>query len=457
MADFVDKITELRRYFPKPFYNLKPGQGLSIAIEAVGGQLNDLASQQKNARDQFLLARAGGIYLEAIGNDLDVFKPAGYNMSDDTYRQLIEIISNSPKNIEYIFERILALYFGPHAIDMGICDVYSYQPNQMIVQIQSNALIIASNRNLYGTTYLHRGDTSSNPAGVWNGTLSSPLPLGSTSVTLSPLPAGVPVSGIITFGPATAPDESKGFDRSGSVLTFYSPTLHDHPSGQVINGPIDSDDFHSGYIYDSELRSDLVGSYAAGASTVTIGAFPQNIPVVGTVYIGTPGNFNYEAKGYTKPSLLSTTLNLKGTLAFPHSSGDPIIVPNMPRSVNTTLNQTITAGSSYAEVSVVNGADFPLQRQAIRFAQSFGNEEIVPLISRKLSDNTKLQIDPGYTFVYDHSVGEKVQLMAMKTTPSTDGLNWPFYLNDTDSLRAQFFNMLRRLKATGVKIVFDIV
>ena len=98
-----------------------------------------------------------------------------------------------------------------------------------------------------------------------------------------------------------------------------------------------------------------------------------------------------------------------------------------------------------------------MERGAIRLNQSFENEEIVPFITRKISDNTKLEIDPDYDFVFDHDPGEKVQLMARKTRPSTDGLNYPFYLNDTDALRQQFFNILQRLKATGVKMVFEII
>jgi len=227
--------------------------------------------------------------------------------------------------------------------------------------------------------------------------------------------------------------------------------------GATFQGAKFPEDYPSGYIYDAEVRSDLVGTYVGGETSITIGVFPEKFPLVGTIYVGNPTASNFEAKGFSRGSLTSTTFTLKGPLNFAHASGDPVLIPTIPRSINTTLNQSITAGNTYSELTVVNGADFPLERGAIRLAQSFGNVELVPFTSRKISDNTKLLIDPNYTFVFDHSSSEKVQLMARKTSPSTDGLNWPFYLNDTDSLRAQFFNLLKRLKATGMKMVFEIV
>lgn len=458
--DFVDRKTELKRYFPAPFYRLKPGQGLSILLEITGDKLNTLTTQSGNARQQFLLASAVGKYLDVHGVNVDVYRPRGFNMPDNVYRELIKIVTNSSKNIEAVFDRILILFFGANAIQNGIAAVSSVKPNQIILEIQEQALIIASSRDLYGTHYLHNTDQaydgeSYDPWGPY--TLTSTLLQGSMGFTLTSVPIGMPTEGHIAFAGLLGPTEVKRYTRSGLNVTFDSETLVEHSAGERIEGPKFPDDYPSGYIYDSEYRSDLVGSYLANAITLNLGVFPENIPQVGTVFIGSPTAFNFEAKGYTKSSPTSNVLNLKGGLGFAHSSGDSVIVPNMPRKFKTTLNQTILAGQSFSEITVANAADFGLSRGAIRLAQSFGNEEIVPFISRKISDNTKLLIDPNYTFVYDHAPGEKVQLMSRKTRVSTDGLNWPFYLNDTDALREQFFNMLKRLKAQGVRMVFEII
>ncbi|MGZ3773046.1 MAG: hypothetical protein ACXVCY_04110 [Pseudobdellovibrionaceae bacterium] len=376
-----DKITELKRYFPEPFYKLRPNQGLSIILEILGGQLNELMSQQREAADQLLLATAVGKYLIQHGLNYDVFKPRGYRMPDKTYREIIKVVSNSQKNIERIFERILSIYFGPDAINKGLCDVYSVRPNEIIVEIKENALIVASTRDLYGTTYLH------------------------------------------------ATNES---------------TMKDA--------------YPSGYLYDREIKIDLVGSYTPSDSVINVGTTNlEKFPLSGTIYIGNPKGSNFEAKGFTRVSETSQTWQLDGPLNFYHSSGDAIVLPNINRKIRSVLNQTISVGSIANEISVQNSADFPLENGALKIDGSFLNEEIVPFVSRKVSDNTKIIIDPNYQFRFSHAPGAKVQLMARKTAPSGDGLNWPFYVNDTDALRTQFFNLLRRLKATGVKMVFELV
>jgi len=461
MTDFIDRTTELKRYFPAPFYKLKPGQGLSIALEIFGEQLNELTVQAQNSREQFILATAVGEYLVNHGINLDVFKPRGYNMSDTTYRELIKIVTNSPKNIEKIFERILLLYFGPLAIENGIANVYSVIPNQIIVEIQANALIIASSRTLYGTWYVHRSNDPFDgpPVPSWTGTIGSNLPIGTTGFTLVSVPVGMPTDGIMNFGGSTSPTETKNFTRVGLVVTFSSPTKKSHVSSEAIEGAINVDDYSSGYIYDERLQNDIVGSRTAGQTSITVSPLTNlsSFPLEGTVYIGNPNNANFEAKGYTRASPTATVFNLKGGLNFAHSSGDSVILPNFNRMIKTISTANILAGSSTPELSVANGADFPLRRGAIKLANSFGNEEIIPFTARKLADNTKLIVDPNYTFRFDHAAGEKVQLMANKTSPSGDGLNWPIYLNDTDSLREQFFALLQRLKATGVKMVFEIL
>ena len=235
---FVDKKQELKRYFPAPFYKLQEGQGLSILLDVYGSELNRGADDVQNARDQLLLSTASGKYLEFHGVNLDVFKPRGYKMPDNTYRQLIEIVTNSPKNIERIFERILALYFGESAIANGVANIYSYRPNEVVVEIQANALIIASSRDLYGTTYLHRAEGAYDgpSSDLWTGTLDSFLPKGSTSLSLSTLPSGIPTDGIIHFGSSLTPDEIKNFTRTGNVLTF-TPTAKDHNASIQTSGP----------------------------------------------------------------------------------------------------------------------------------------------------------------------------------------------------------------------------
>jgi hypothetical protein len=456
MADFVTKTEELKRYFPSPFYQLKPGKGLSIVLEAMGEVFDQATVDLQEYRKQFLLATATAQYLQVHGVNVDIFRPSGYNMSDNKYRELIKIVTNTSKNVEFIFERLIELFFGAGAISSGLVDCYSYRRNEIIIEIQRNALIIASNRNLYGTTYLHRTHTGAFDgfgALTWATTLAAPVSSGAMSVTLTSI-VNVPTSGIIELGGGPTP-EIKGFERIGPVLTFYSPVQNSYASGTSVQGPQVPDDYPSGYLYYPQQASEILGSFAAGVSSLTLNATYENLPSSGILYIGTPLSATFETKAYTRST---NTLTLEGMTMYPHSSGEPVSVPNMVRKIQTTLNQSITIGQSFSEITVVNSADFPLNsQQALRINVSNTNVEDTPFWSRKVGDNTKILIDPSYVFKQNHSPGEKVQLMAIKTTPNKDGTDWAFFLNDTDALRLQFFNILRRVKATGVKIVFSII
>lgn len=453
MVDFVTKTDELKRYFPRPFYQLTPGQGLSILLETYGEAFDQAAADLVDYRQQFLLSTAAAEYLQIHGVNVDLFRPRGYNMSDAKYRDMIKIVTNTSKNIEYIFERLIELFFGNTAISGGLVDCYSYRRNEIILEIKRNALIVASSRNLFGTSYVHRTHTGAFDgfgALTWATTLAAPATAGDLTVTLTST-TNVPLSGIALLGGT----EIKGFERVGAVLTFYSPIQTSYSSSSPVQGPEVPDDYPSGYLYYPQQLSEILGSFSAGAVSLILNDTYDNLPASGIVYIGDPLGTTFEAKGFTRST---DTLTLEGGTLYPHSSGEAVSIPNMVRKIRTTLAQNITIGQSFSEISVANSADFPLDnQQALRLQVSYANTEDTPFWSRKVGDNSKILIDPSYVFKQNHSSGEKVQLMARKTIPNKDGTDWAFFLNDTDALRLQFFNILRRVKATGVKIVFEII
>lgn len=460
MVDVIDKRLALRRYFPRPFYKLDPtpgqGKGWEVVLDAIGDQLNTAATEVENARAQFLLATAEGIYLQVHGVNVDILRPRGFNMTDTRFRALVEIVTNSPKNIEQIFERLILLFFGPTAIATGLVDVYSVRNHEIICELDHNALVIASTRTLLGTTYIHRSHT--NPftgAGQtsWSTTLAAPVAAADTTATLTSA-AGVPTDGIAELGSGPL---VKGFaSRAGPVLQFLSPVGQAFAAGAVVRGPQTPDNYPSGYIYRREWVLDTSQTITAGATQVTIGAVPAGFPARGVVYLGDPLGAAFEAKGYTLASG-PPRLVFDGPVAFNHIAGESAVTPTLLRKVKTTLAQSVAAGGSLGgpgELSVANSADFPLVPQAIRLDNGGNVPEDVPFISRKVGDNTKILIDPDYVFQNDHAPGERVNLLARQTAPRVSGLDYAFFINDTDALRNAFFNILRRVKVTGCKLVF---
>ena len=456
MVDFIDKKQELRRYFPKSFYRFGLGdKGLGGILDTFGEQLNTLQTQIGNARSQLLLATASGEYLEQHGIDRDVYRPNGFNMSDEIYRNMIKIVSNSPKNIEHVFERLLTLFFGPNALSDNKADVYSYRKGELVIEIQANALIVASSRNLLGTTYLHRDPTGHyDGAGTlsWSSVLAGPLNTGDVSFTLASVPAGCPVAGFVEIGSV-----AKQYIRSGAVFNFRSPILSSFSGGTPIKGPQAPDDYPSGYMFDRNRRADIFGNVLSGASGFTLGTIPNyGFPSSGVIHIGEPGSATFETKGFTRSG---TALSLLGVTQFGHASGEQISIPIMPRSIKTTLNQSIVSGSSWPEITVANAADFQEQniQGVVLLARSYANSELVPFRGRKTADNSKIVIDPSYVFANNHASGETVHLMALQTLPAVNGIDYPFYLNDTDKLRGQFFSTLSRCKVTGFKMKVEII
>lgn len=462
MALVVDEKAALRRYFPPPFYQLRDGKGLAILLDAIGGELNTAAAEMGNMRAQFLLSTASGQWLQIHGVNVDIVRPSGFNMTDDRFRQLIEIITNSPKNVDLIFRRLIALFFGPTAQATGLVDAYSYRNHEIILEIDRNALIIASSRTLLGTAFLHKSPTNpytGNPQQIWTGTLIADAPAGSTSATFTTLPLGIPSYGVAELGssPSDPLYEQKLFVLSGSTMEFLSPTVQDHPASSNVQGPRTPDDYPNCYVYRPELAMSTIQTISAGASSVQVGAVPENLPTTGVVYLGDPTGTTFEAKGYTFSVILGVnTLTFQGTTAFPHVAGETAVLPDITRMIKTTLNQTISSGTNLGpsgEMVVANSADFPTQRAAIIIDNGGNHPEIVPFTSRKVGDNTKIIVDPSYTFSSSHSIGDRVNLMSRQTAPRTTGFDYAFFLNDTDALKNTFVNILRRVKVVGVKLV----
>lgn len=459
MIDFIDKKQELRRYYPFPAYKLTEGQGLSVILDIVGDQLNTLADESDNAREQFLLASAQGYYLSELGKDLDVFKPKGFKMRDQVYRQLIEIITNSSKNIEYSFERLLKLFFGNNVFFNKLANVYSYEKNTIRIDIRNNALIVASSRDLYGTTYLHRSPTGhfdGTGSSSWTSSLPADLPSGSTEIVLSSLPLNIPLEGWIEIGAyGTVGYETKQYTLSGTTVSLGTPTYYEHAYGADLRGPQQPDDYPSGYIFNTQIISALSASYVHGISSITLGPGYDDFPLIGTCYIGILGSPNLESIGFTR---LNNVMTLYGVTQYSHASGEAVTLPTMYRKQRTMLESPILKSSQQSTIAVENAADFPSPpfEGAIVFNRSFINEEVVPFKGRSLGDNTQMLISPDYSFIYDHSVGETVHLMALKTAPDGTGIDFAFHLNDTEGLRQQLYSLLTRIKVVGCKIVFTV-
>lgn len=455
MADYVDRKEELRRYFPAPNYTLTDGEGLALLLDIIGEFLNELDENVRNGKAQFMLSSALGIYLERHGRNRDLYKPVGARMKDPAFRQLVEIVANTPKNTEYIFERVLGVFFGVKALERGYCDVYSIRRNEIIVRIAKTALIVAISRDLLGTTYLHTSEEPyiGNVKDLFTGKILGDYPAATTVMVMDGIPAGMPLLGMIELGdPSTNVYEIKGYTRSANILTFFSPTYYVHDNLSPFQGPKYPNDYTSAYIFKNSTLSTNVGLIMPGDTDMTVIADAIKFGASGLVYIGEPGSDTFEAKAYTRSG---TTFTFEGVANFVHQSGELVAIPAMYRKEKTLLNANITVGSSLSTLPVVNAADFPVTMAAIALNRGFDNEEIIPFGGRVIGDNTIMQVDSGYVFKQAHSIGETIHLMAVQTYVGSTGENFPFYVADSDNLKNQFLSILSRLKVAGYRLKIE--
>lgn len=458
MSDFSDAKKELKRYFPAPAFNTQEGSNMGVLLDTFGEQLNIAAEDVRNAKLQFQLASSVGVSLEVWGVNLDVFKPRGSRMTDPIYRNLIKIVANGKKNVELCFERLLKIFFGNRVFERGYADVYMVRPNEIIVRISKTAMIIASSRDLYGTTYIHRTTTepyTGNRWPPWTSSILGAIPQNSSTVQMASVPAECPLSGIVEVGdPSDEEYEIKGYTRVGSLMTFQSPTFYAFEAGKPLVGPQHPDDYPSGYLYDVKKEAVTLGSFPAGVTSIPLGFIGEFFPNEGVAVIGDTSTVGYDVKAYV---MSGTTMILEGPTQFAHNSGEAVFVPIINRKIKTTLTAPISAGSSQATIDIFNGADFNPVNCCVKINMSRDNEEIVPCRGRSIGDNSIMNIDPDYVFKKDHAAGEPIQLMGLKSSVTITGEDWPFYLVDSDRLRDQFLSILNRVKVTGFKLKIDFV
>lgn len=452
---------ELKRYFPRPFYQLKDDEGLAILLEIFGFQLDDLKQQMMNARAQFLLESAEGAYLEQHGVNRDVFKPKGIIMTDTSYRELIKVLTNTPKNIMNCFYEVLEILFGEGAIDKGLVQFYSIDPKVVTVRWKAESLIAANHRTLYGTTYLHVSPSNPYTPGLtktyWLSLSAAQANVNTSTIVMMTVPPDMPDSGMIKIGPDGGTQEYRAFKRVGSIVTIQGKLKHTFPVGTLLKGLVNPDSYPSAYLYQPELKGDLIDNYPIGSTVLTLNTVAARFPTEGLLTIEEADSDNFEVRGFTRSGL---TITLASATEKTHNSGVFVYVPNLIRSdIKTSLNDTIAAGATgRTQITVINGADFATGVKGVMMLDRSGNnEEIVPFWGRAVGNNQLIYTDPSYVFLKNHAPGEKVHLMSGQTTIAVDGTNWPFYLVDVEAFKATFFGLLSRIKAVGTKLNFEVL
>lgn len=144
----VTKLQKLQRYVPGLY---KPQTNVYIRglLEAWAEQDDLIFAAIKDAKDQIYVSRASGTYLDALGSNVGVFRPALYNLTAEAFRRLIPLMSFAPKQVEDTIMKVLRVFFGDDAQII----VSEIRPNEIDITIPSK--VASLHRVLKGTHHFH--------------------------------------------------------------------------------------------------------------------------------------------------------------------------------------------------------------------------------------------------------------------------------------------------------------
>lgn len=144
------KLQKMTRFLPGLY---KPQTNVYIRglLEAWAEQDDLIYAAIKQAKNQIYVKYAGApSYLDALGSNVGVFRPALFNLTDDVFRQLIPLLSFAPKQVAITIRKVLAVFFGENNPRVGVFEI---RPNVIDIYIPST--VPALRRTLKGSHHFH--------------------------------------------------------------------------------------------------------------------------------------------------------------------------------------------------------------------------------------------------------------------------------------------------------------
>jgi len=138
----------MQRFMPG-LYNAQSNPIVRGMLYGFAGEDDEIVAMATAAKEQLFVEFAAQQYLDALGSNVGVFRPTGFNLSDDQYRGLIPTLSFYPKQIRPTIVAVLDVFFG---VGNPLVQVYEMSPNTITIQIPSS--VPALRRTLKGAIHL---------------------------------------------------------------------------------------------------------------------------------------------------------------------------------------------------------------------------------------------------------------------------------------------------------------
>lgn len=108
----MNVLDKAKRQFPD-FYKPNVNRFVKSMIETVASSDSDVEVSIEEANKQLFISLSSGRYLSDLGNSNSVPKSSDFDVSDDTYRQLITTMAFAPKQIRKTIYDLLDIFWGP--------------------------------------------------------------------------------------------------------------------------------------------------------------------------------------------------------------------------------------------------------------------------------------------------------------------------------------------------------
>lgn len=148
----MSKLTKMSRFLPglyKPTTNPYV-KGLLYAWSEEDDLISEAVIEAKN---QIFVKYAEKGYLDALGSNVGVFRPAAVNLNDEQFRALIPALSFDPKQVKPTILKVLEAFFGAGNPLVKIVEV---SPNEIIIQIPSS--VPALRRSIRGAHHFNNNN-----------------------------------------------------------------------------------------------------------------------------------------------------------------------------------------------------------------------------------------------------------------------------------------------------------
>lgn len=142
----MSKFAKMARFLPS-IYSPVTNTNMRGILNSWSVEDDEIVQAIQDAKDQIFVASAGAQYLDALGSNVGVFRPAAVGLADAQYRRLIPLLSYYPKQVLPTMKRILEVFFNDKY------EIFESNPNEIVINIPS--AVPALRRVLKGSHHLH--------------------------------------------------------------------------------------------------------------------------------------------------------------------------------------------------------------------------------------------------------------------------------------------------------------